>query len=269
MALLSGTSPKCDNPVFPMRFRPRRRWDWFGLRAPVVSSIEETFDDAVDEFTEWKRRPADHGIATFDAQHLVLSIAHGTDPDVIRANFLALLDVDGVALWYLIRSLVDQVSRERKLAETQWEDINDKLAVQIGLVDGLRRELERAQNLMAGLISSGCRSLAVITADGVKADRGDSVFLGTEPERRLILIDSTEALCAESRKVIGLPDGVPVFSKRDRARAWKRSQRTPLSSPCQSGTAQGDAMPTASVGGTTGGASSLGRDGTELFPEAC
>ena len=90
----------------------------------------------------------------------------------------------------------------------------------------------------------------IVSADGETIERGHNCFLGTDPERTLKLIDCAEAICAESLRVVGLPEGVPVFAKRENARAWKRSQRNPISSPPVSGAPDVPAMPTASPGGT-------------------
>ena len=67
---------------------------------------------------------------------------------------------------------------------------------------------------------------------------------------------------ANARLISAAPDmlealdyrGVPVFAKRDNARAWKRSQRNPISSPVGSGAPAVPAMPTASPSGIGDGA---------------
>jgi hypothetical protein len=60
-------------------------------------------------------------------------------------------------------------------------------------------------------------------ADGVEIRRGDKAWFGSDPERTLIVIDAAEFLCAETHRIVRLEDGDAVFSRRDRAREWRRS----------------------------------------------
>lgn len=269
MALLTGTNPECDKPRPLMRFDVRRRWDWFGLRSPIVASIEagRSFD-ADRMMVVWAKLPPGLPMDTGDALTLLGSIQTPSDPECIKAKLLALIEADCTAVVFALQRLKDSADEARGDAQVRAlkemvGGLNDSCDRLLRERRDLESQLRLAEQSLSDMLKRGHRPLAITTEDGATVDRGGSVFLGSEPERRLILIDALEALCAETRKVIGLPAGVPVFLKRDHARAWKRSQRTPHLSPVGTGAAQGDPMPNASVGGTTGGESSLGRE--ELF----
>lgn len=265
MALLKGRNPECDE-------APRSMVRWNVQRVRRGLFRRERIEVSVDRLV-----PTPHGdawiaidpsqgelLTSEEKESLVSLTVHDLVSEVVLAKLAYLVrgspqsvgfvvDILRCRLHKAIAARVDleltvkSMTKARKQIEQERDEAKAevvKLASQLSIAEIGIRECVRL----------GYRATSIASADGETIERGDNAFLGTDPERRLILIDCAEAICAESRRVVSLPDGVPVFAKRDNARAWKRSQRNPISSPVGSGAPAVPAMPTDSPGGTGDGA---------------
>lgn len=272
MALLKGTNPECDRPSCTMV-----RWNVKRVRRGIFrrESIEVTAERGID-FTApsgWVRiiDAESPSMAPDEIQSLLLATGHDDDARTVMAKLgWLLMNVSSKVMFFAIDRLTRRLAkaegdRDRfaatigDLERTQHAMVMESHRVKQELdaarpeIAGLRDALRLAQQSVRDCVAKGYRATSIRSADGDSIERGDNAFLGTDPERRLILIDCAEAICAENLRVVGLPDGVPVFAKRDNARAWKRSQRIPISSP-PTGAPAVPAMPTASPNGTGDGA---------------
>lgn len=272
MALLKGTNPECDEARGTMvRWNVTRVRRGLFRRERIEVSVELGFVIG-PSMIMWKR-PDDlpHALTTGVIQELVLLTGHDEDADVVVAKVEWLIcNTSPKVLFFVVDLLKGQLETARadrdRLAETI-QELRHKIDVMVVARKGIEQERDEARAEVAKLFESltfakyqvrdcvaqGLCSTWISSADGETIERGDNVFLGTDPERRLLLIDCAEAICAENLRVVGLPEGVPVFAKRDNARAWKRSQRAPISSP-PSGAPAVPAMPTASPSGIGDGA---------------
>lgn len=288
MALLEGTNPECDKAPRPMvRWNVQRVRRGLFRRERVEAWVESGFEPDGDciGFVIW------HGtlirqLSPEQIEELLIATGRDTDPEVVLAKVKWLIKSTTPNVFAYVVDLLKGrletaradrdrfaetiqelrhnidlmvVASKRSEQERDWEIKKSERLVRER--DEARSDASRLATLLkvaevtaADAIANGYRSTAIVSADGETIERGDNCFLGTEPERRLILIDCAEAICAENLRVVVLPEGVPVYSKRDNARAWKRSQRNPISSPVGSGAPAVPAMPTASSNGNEDGA---------------
>lgn len=243
--------PKADRPLVSIEFeREPRRWWWpFGrgrLRARFFVQRRTDTGYLLKEETIYLRPDQWFSFA------IAASANRGREElDAIAARIAdqwwwPIVRLTDIAEFRLKRGVAAERLRDR--AESDLKDAGLEIAE-------LRGRLAIAKRGVKECIAQGYVATSLNSADGVTIERGDNAFLGSDPERRLILIDCREAIEALSLKVIGLPDGVPVFSRRDLARAWKRAQETPTAPPAPSdaGAAPAVRHADASVGGTADG----------------
>lgn len=273
MALLNGTNPECDKAPRPMvRWNVQRVRRGLFRRERVEAWVESGFEpgSAGSGVVLW------HGtlirqLSPEQIEELLIATGRDTDPEVVLAKVKWLIKSTTPNVFaYVVDLLKGRLETARADRDSFAATIQElRHNIDLWVVANKRIEQERdearaevsdtlarlrsAERSVRDCIAQGYRATSIRSADGETIERGDNAFLGTDPERRLILIDCAEAICAENLRVVGLPVGVPVFAKRDNARAWKRSQRIPISSP-PTGAPAVPAMPTASPNGTGDGA---------------
>ena len=289
MALLKGTNPECDEaPVEMVRWDVRRVRRGVFLRERIEVSVHRATDPAVErgwglaDFlpVDIEKTP----LTTDDCESLILATGTGDDIEVALAKVEWLVKATTPDVFaYVVDRLKGRLAQVRADRDRFAATIQEMKAIEeltfagckkivqerdeaMAEAAALRDALRLAENSVRDCVVKGFRATWIRSADGETIKRGDNAFLGTDPECRLILIDCAEAICAENLRVVGLPEGVPVYAKRDNARAWKRSQRNPISSPVGSGAPAVPAMPTAtaSPSGIGDGADTAAGDGTLL-----
>lgn len=283
MALLKGTNPECEATWVPMvRWNVKRVRRGLFRRDRIEVSVERLAPTWKGDV--WITLDPVRGEWPTEAEQetLLALTMRDSASEVVLAKLAHLVRVNPQSVAFVVDSLRGRLDQARKDRDRFAETIGEMNRIQeLMVVSSKRIEQERdwetkksarllevksksiaelegllndANACLKEFADKGYRATSIRADDGETIERGDNVFLGTDPERRLLLIDCAEAICAENLRVVGLPEGVPVFAKRDNARAWKRSQRNPISSPVGSGAPAVPAMPTASPNGNGDGA---------------
>lgn len=250
MAILKGTNPECDErSTDDVRWVVRRVRRGLLRRERIEVSVERNFAK-LGGFAGWMVLDPDRAHPTPREQEvLLLTIADDRCREVIDAKIAYLLDMYLPSIALCVESLRDRLHTARSDVDRFGATIGEmerihaalkrdhSLAIQgnIELSEvnrGLAAELSAVRATAARAVREGYAINSLRSEDGVMLNRGDNLFLGTDPDRRLVLIDMTEAMEPGRGRVVGLPDGVPVFSRRDLARDWRKAhQANPSKAP--------------------------------------
>lgn len=264
MAMLGTTNPACFDHQHPrIRWVVRESPPSLFRRGRIEVGIEREYEADKGGYSLWAPLPQTGGLlSTEECIHLLVMTVN---PD-LEGNVDARVVI--AKLTELERRCPGVVGMSVDLLRGRVQNLRTRLEKAVSdhaqEISRLEANLRLAEQSVRDCVTKGYVATSVITGDGVRVARGDSVFLGTDPERKLILIDAREAMDAERLRIIGLPEGVPVFSRRDRARAWKREHQVPHptasdapASPAAARvSASGDGSPDAAAAG----------DRTELLP---